>query len=98
MKLIQDEDGFWKFLDAHDTPFWYAIFYTEEDALKVLEMFKITHDLLDRMSNVLESYMRDAGDNYEPTLEEYIVFKAANRGPAVESSSDGCTNRGRVVE
>lgn len=29
---VQGEDGMWKFLDQKDTVFWYAVFYTEEDA------------------------------------------------------------------
>jgi hypothetical protein len=38
--LVQGDDGLWKFLDANDTPFWFAVFHSKIDALKAYEIWK----------------------------------------------------------
>lgn len=59
-----------------------------------------SYELLVRMNNVLEACIRDFNNNYETILEECRVLVESssngctNRGHAVEPPSDGCTNRG----
>ena len=39
-KISQRDDGFFIILDQRETPFWYALFISEEHALKAWEWYQ----------------------------------------------------------